>query len=155
MSIADKPTETRLGWGPIAAGGLLLASIVVPLVWGDVYPFTSAPMFRDNPGQCCNYRVYAPDGTELPAEDWLCHRVYDGNPLGYGVGLRPPPVLEQEFGQVCSEQEVCEHTRRLLGRAEHLGLKYVEVVQEIIGPLPSDPERVGIVATHRYRVTDR
>jgi hypothetical protein len=128
----------------------LLASVVVPLVWGDVFPFTSSPMFRDNPRQCCNYRVFGPDGEELPAEDWLCHRIYDGNPVGYGVGIQPPLVLEQEFGQVCSEEDVRSHFRQLVHRTDHLGLQYVEVVQEVIGPL--DDERVGIVSTKRIRI---
>jgi hypothetical protein len=142
--------SVKLGWGPLAAGALLLASIVVPLVWGDVYPFTSAPMFRDNPRQCCNYRVYGPDGEELPVADWLCHRVYDGNPLGYGVGIRPPAILEREFGQMCSDEQVCEHIHGLLDRPECRGLKYVEVVQEVIGPI--DDERVGVVQTRRLLV---
>ena len=140
----------RLGWGPIAAGLLLLASVVVPLVWGDVYPFTSAPMFRDNPRQCCNYRVVGPQGEELPAEDWLCHRVYDGNPLGYGVGIQPPAILEREFGQVCSDEQVREHIHQLLNRAECRGLDHVEVIQEVIGPI--DDERVGVTQTRRLLV---
>lgn len=143
--------NAKLGWGPIAAAVLLAANIVVPLVWGDVYPFTSAPMFRDNPQQCCNYRVYAPDGTELPAEEWLCHRVYDGNPLGYGVGIEPPPVLESEFGQVHSEQHIREHIERLLNQPQHRNLPYVEVVQEVIGPI--DAQRVGPLPPKRFVVT--
>lgn len=142
--------QLRLGCGPLAAGGLLLANIIVPLVWGDVYPFTSAPMFRDNPRQCCNYRVFGPDGKELPTEDWLCHRVYDGNPLGYGVGIKPPVILEREFGQMCSETQVRQHVEGLLDRAECRELACVEVVQEVIGPI--DDERVGVVETRRLRI---
>jgi hypothetical protein len=136
--------------GPIAAAVLLGANVLVPLVWGDVYPFTSAPMFRDNPRQCCNYRVLAPDGALLPAEAWHCQRVYDGNPLGYGVGICPPPVIEREFGQVHSEQQIREHIGRVLAEERHRGLPYVEVVQEVIGPV--DAERVGVVATKRFLV---
>jgi hypothetical protein len=143
-------SNTKLGWGPIAAGLLLAANVVVPLVWGDVYPFTSAPMFRDNPRQCCNYRVYAPDETELPAEEWLCQRIYDGNPLGYGVGIEPPPVLEREFGQVHNEQHIREHVARLLNEPRHRTLAYVVVEQAIVGPL--DTERVGVVRESRLMV---
>ena len=148
--------STKLGWGPIAAGLLLAANVVVPLVWGDVYPFTSAPMFRDNPQQCCNYRVYAPDGTKLPEEEWLCHRIYDGNPLGYGVGIQPPPVIEQRFGEVHDEECIRQHIEQLLTDPRHGNLTHVEVVQEVIGPI--DGERVGVVATNRFvvrRTTDR
>jgi len=142
--------NAKLGWGPIAAAVLLAANVVVPLVWGDVYPFTSAPMFRDNPGQCCNYRVYAPDGKELPAEEWLCQRIYDGNPLGYGVGIEPPPVLEREFGQVHGEQHIREHIERLLNEPRHRGLAYVVVEQVVVGRL--DAERVGVVRESRLMV---
>src|SRR4051812_46002343 len=90
------PRRSRLA---LAAAALLLAAnVVVPALWGDVYPFTSAPMFRDSPARCCGYHVFAPDGRELPAENWLVQRVYDGNPVGYGVGVRPPAVIEQTFG---------------------------------------------------------
>src|SRR5262245_4048401 len=93
----------------VCAGVFLAAHVVMPLVWGDLYPFTSAPMFRDSPTKYCDYHVFAPDGTELPQEEWLVQRVYDGNPVGYGVGIKPPPVIEQEFGVVHEERAVREH----------------------------------------------
>jgi hypothetical protein len=142
--------DRQLGWGPLAAGTLLAVHAVVPLVWGDVYPFTSAPMFRDNPQVCCNYRVLAADGSELKAEDWLCQRIYDGNPLGYGVGVQPPPVIEQRFGDVHTEEQIREHFARVLAQPRHRDLAYVEVVQEVIGPI--DAERVGVVKTKRIIV---
>src|SRR2546421_10653164 len=110
--VAMKGLLTRSRLGISAAAALLLANIVVPLIWGDVYPFTSAPMFRDSPRRCCNYRVYAADGGELLADDWLVQRIYDGNPLGYGVGVRPPVVLEQEFGVVPDGAVVRRHIER-------------------------------------------
>jgi hypothetical protein len=162
MSTASATSETlpessqrlrpSLGWGPLVAGLLLLANVIVPLLWGDVYPFTSAPMFRDNPQACCNYRVLGPNGEQLPAEDWLCHRIYDGNPLGYGVGRQPPPVLEQTFGEVHDEATIRAHIRKLLLQPERDRLPYVEVEQDIIGPLRDDPERVGVQETRRFRV---
>jgi hypothetical protein len=143
--------QVKLGWGPIAVGLLLLANVVVPLMWGDVYPFTSAPMFRDNPRRCCNYRVLAPDGRELTAEAWLCQRIYDGNPLGYGVGLKPPPVIEQCFGDIHDEGAVRAHIEQILAQPENSQLAYVDVVQEVIGPT-GDGESVGVVRAVQYRV---
>jgi hypothetical protein len=135
----------------LAAVGLLLAAnVVVPLVWGDVYPFTSAPMFRDAPVCCCNYRVYAPDGRELPAADWLVQRIYDGNPVGYGVGTCPPAVLEQTFGHVAGEAAVREHIARQFAQPPNRDLPYVEVVQDHIGP--TDSQHVGILQTTRWRI---
>src|SRR5262245_30008425 len=143
-----QPAASRL---PMALVGLLLAAnVVVPVIWGDVYPFTSAPMFRDSPVQCSNYKVLGPDGTELPVENWLLQRVYDGNPVGYGVGVRPLAVLEQEFGVVHNEVTVREHVARQFENPKHRDLAFVDVVQEIVGPV--DAHRVGVVRTERWRV---
>jgi hypothetical protein len=132
-----------------AAGLLLAANVVVPLVWGDVYPFTSAPMFRDCPSQCCDYCVIA-GSRELPAEKWLVQRVYDGNPVGYGVGVRPPAVIEQEFGVVHEDQAVRKHIEQCLGAPEHQSHESVEVIRRIVGPV--DGYHVGVVRTDRWRI---
>src|SRR5437868_2220868 len=133
VAMKELPTRSRLGIS--AAAALLLANIFVPLIWGDVYPFTSAPMFRDSPRQFCNYRIYAADGQELPAADWLVQRVYDGNPVGYGVGVRPPKVLEQRFGVVHDVATVRQHFRQQLGEPRHQQHAFVDVMQEVIGPI--------------------
>jgi hypothetical protein len=134
-----------------AAAALLAANVAIPLLFGDVYPFTSSPMFRDCPARCCNYKIIAADGRELPADEWLVQRVYDGNPVGYGVGIRPPAVLEQQFGEVADEAAVRRHIERQLTLPQHREHASVEVVQEVIGPL-SDGNRVGVVQTNRWRV---
>jgi len=133
----------------LAAGILLAANVVVPLVFGDVYPFTSAPMFRDCPRACCNYRVILPDGSEAPAADWLVQRIYDGNPVGYGVGLCPPAVLEQQFGVAHDEAAIRQHIERQLTRPECRD-SAIEVVQDVIGP--TDDGRVGIIKSHRWQI---
>ncbi|HEX5102689.1 MAG TPA: hypothetical protein VFV87_02695 [Pirellulaceae bacterium] len=132
-----------------AVGLLLAANVVVPLLWGDVYPFTSAPMFRDAPARCCNYRVFASNGSELPAEDWLVQRIYDGNPVGYGVGICPPEILER-FGEECDEATVRRHIARQFAQPQNCDFEYVEVVQELIGPV--DAQQVGVVRSDRWRV---
>jgi hypothetical protein len=147
----DKKSLSNRSWLPIAAvAALLAANIVVPLLWGDVYPFTSAPMFRDSPRQFCHYRIYSPSGDELPLVNWNLERVYDGNPVGYGVGLRPPPVLEQQFGVVHDESTVRQHVERQFGRLSNSQFEFVDVVQEVIGP--TNKQRVGVVATNRWRI---
>jgi hypothetical protein len=133
-----------------AAAALLAANVVVPLIWGDVYPFTSAPMFRDSPREFCNYRVYSIKGKQLDAADWLVQRVYDGNPVGYGVGVRPPPVLEQEFGVTPDEAAVREHFQRILAEPQHSRHTFVDVVQEVIGPV--NGQHVGVARTNRWRI---
>lgn len=131
------------------AGLVLAANVVVPLALGDVYPFTSAPMFRDTPQVYCNYRVHGPDGQPLPSEQFLCHRIYDGNPVGYGVGVKPPPVLEQ-FGVAHDEATVRAHIAAQLAAAGNRGYPYVEVEQEVIGAV--DGNRVGVLRVDRWRV---
>ena len=142
-------SSLRSHLGLIGAALLLLANVVVPLVWGDVYPFTSAPMFRDSPRQCCSYQVLSLDGGQLPADEWLVHRIYDGNPIGYGVGVRPPPVIEREFGIVHEESAVRRHLERRFADEENQSHDAIEVVQQIIGPI--DAEHVGVVRTERWR----
>lgn len=110
-------------------------------------------MFRDAPVRFCDYRVIASDGRELPRADWLVQRIYDGNPVGYGVGLRPPRVLEQEFGVIHDEVMVREHIQSQFAKPENGQFKFVEVVQETIGPV--DSARVGTVRTERWRIARR
>jgi len=113
-------------------GLFVFVNLLVPLLVEDLYPFTSAPMFRDQPRQYCNYEVFGPDGARLPKEDFLLQRVYDGNPTALGVGIKPPPVLEQPFGDVASQDEVTQHVRQQLVR--YPDLTYVTVVQEVVSP---------------------
>lgn len=142
-------TRTRIG---IATAALLLgANMLVPLFWGDVYPFTSAPMFRDSPRQFCNYHVYSADGQELNPPNWLVQRIYDGNPVGYGVGVRPPTVLEQKFGVIHDEATVRRHFEEQLVQPHNRAYDAVEVVQEVIGPI--DTQHVGVVRTATWKIS--
>lgn len=140
-------TRDKLALG--TAGVFLLLNIIVPVVWGDIYPFTSGPMFRDAPTRYCNYRIYDPDEQLLDAETFLCHRIYDGNPVGYGVGIQPPAVLE-DFGVERDEAYCRQHILRHLSAAANRKYPFVEIVQEVVGPV--DDQRVGIVRTDRWRV---
>lgn len=148
--LAEQVDHFRSRAAMLAVVALLAANIVVPLLWGDVYPFTSAPMFRDKPTKFCNYHIYSPAGEELAVADWRLQRIYDGNPVGYGVGVRPPPVIEQEFGVIHEEAAVRTHVEEQFQRSENARFEYVEVAQEVIGPI--DAERVGIIETRRWKI---
>lgn len=147
MATKENHSTSRLALAIV--GLFLLAHAALPVWLGDVYPFTSAPMFRDNPQQYCNYRVFAADGSELAAEDFLVQRIYDGNPLGYGVGIRPPAILER-FGEVQDEPTIRRHIEQQLALPQHRQHAYVEIEQEVIGPI--DSQRVGVVKKQRWRV---
>jgi hypothetical protein len=136
-----------------AAALLLAANLLVPVLWGDVYPFTSSPMFRDAPTQYCSYKVLSLDGRELPSSDWLLQRIYDGNPVGYGVGLRPPPVLEQQFGIIHDEATVRDHVQRQFAKSQNSHHQFVDIIQETIGPV--DAQRVRVVSAEVWRVYQR
>jgi hypothetical protein len=144
----DHITLLRSRIGMAAAALLLLANILVPLGWGDVYPFTSAPMFREAPIECCQYRLLV-DGQERPASHCLLQRIYDGNPLGYGVGIKPPPVLEQKYGVIHDEATVRAHIQRLFALPQHQHIQRIEVIQDVLG---ATGQTVGIVRTNRWLI---
>lgn len=141
--------QARDRWALLAAGLFLLANILVPTVQGDLYPFTSGPMFRDAPTRYCNYRVYDPNNKLLPAEQFLTQRIYDGNPVGYGVGVKPPAVIE-EFGVERDEAYCRDHVRAQFASEANRQYPFVEIEQEVIGAV--DSHRVGVIRTDRWRV---
>jgi hypothetical protein len=146
-SSEERVTRVRSG-ELIAIAVFVLANLIVPAVFGDLYPFTVTPMFSDSPKVYCEYRVLAPDGSILRLADFQLQREYDGNPPGLGAGLIPSVTLDR-FGIVPEERAVVDHVARRLPTME--GLPYVDVVQEVIGPVSS--ERVGITRTNRWRVS--
>ena len=109
--------------------GVVLIFVIVhlaaPLVIGERYPFTVAPMFRDQPSCYCTYEVEDVNGKTLDSKQFGLHLVYDGNPVGFGVGLKPVPTMHP-FGTVPSESEVREYLRPVL---ESRGLDCVVVTQ--------------------------
>jgi hypothetical protein len=118
-------------------------------------------MFRDAPTRYAEYRVFDPSGKELPKKHYalerhkgqdpfLIGRVYDGNPVGYGVGIAPPPVLEQEFGVIHDEATVRQHIRKQLDRLENAAYPYVFVEQQVIGAI--DGQRVGPIEKRMWRI---
>lgn len=146
MSHPESSSRSRAAL--LAAALLLAANVVVPLVWGDVYPFTSAPMFRDAPVRCCQYRVLV-NGVEQPPAEWLLQRIYDGNPVGYGVGIAPPEILEREYGIVHDESAVRRHVHRQLTMPQRGQIQNVEIIQDVLGAMgPS----VGVIETHRWTI---
>jgi hypothetical protein len=156
VNIPPSPTHP---WAYVACGLFLLANVTIPFTLGDVYPFTVAPMFRDAPREYENIRVFALDGTKLAdnstrridplsaPDPFRLRRYYDGNPVGYGVGVRPPATLDV-FGEVHSEASIREHILQCL---REQNIQEVEVEQEIVGPI--DAYRVGVVKTQRWRVS--
>jgi hypothetical protein len=130
------------------AVGFAVCNVVLSIGYRDLYPFTITPMFCDNPRLYCDYQVLDPQGAQLPLDDFQLQRNYDGNPLGLGAGVRPPPSLDK-FGTAPDEAALIAHVAHILDARfpEH---RYVDVVQTLIGPV--NQNRVGVVKEIRVRV---
>lgn len=142
--VLPPPSKTALA----SATAFAAFNLVLSLVFGDLYPFTITPMFSDNPRLYCGYQVLDPQGIQLPLRDFQLQRNYRGNPVGLGAGVRPPPSLD-EFGTAADEATIRAHVAGILGK-RFPELRYVDVVQTVIGPI--DSKRVGVVREARFRV---
>lgn len=117
-------------WQLVAAGLFVAIQLIAPFTLGERYPFTISPMFQDQPGEYCLYEVLGPEGERLDPRPWGLHLVYDGNPPGLGVGLRPTPTLHS-FGEVASEAEIAEWIQP---RLKAQGREQVTVRQTVVRP---------------------
>jgi len=127
---------------------ILLANLLGPLVIGERFPFTISPMFRQEPTCYSEFSVRGPEGQSLALNRFALQRVYDGNPVGLGVGIQPPPTLD-EFGRVPTREELLEHFASLPPSAWG-DLSYVEVEVTAIGDI--DGRHVGKIEDRSYEV---
>lgn len=132
----------------ISAIAIAACFVVLPMLYGELYPFTNAPMFSDSPQRYCQYRIHGPNGESLRLEDFELQRNYDGNPVGSGTGIKPPPTLDR-FGQVVPEDALRNHVKHILN-SRFPDLAFVDVLQQVIGPTAEGG--VGIVQSNRIRV---
>lgn len=128
----------------------MATNIAIPLYFSELYPFTIAPMFRDRPECYCNYRVLSPTERDLPLEEFQLQRVYDGNPVGIGGGIKPPPTLNR-FGSVPDAATIRRHVQMILARSPN-DYPFVDVVQEVIGPTDKSVEVTQLtrIRVHRH-----
>ena len=69
--------------------GFIVINLIGPIVLGERFPFTISPMFCDEPACYCEYFVTDANGREIDLASLKLQRVYDGNPVGLGVGIQP------------------------------------------------------------------
>lgn len=134
----------------LLAGLFVLLNLGIPLLIVDLFPFSRAPMFEDAPVLYCNYLVHDPQGKPFTGDrliDLGLQRNYWGNPLGSGVGFHPPPTIDR-VGEVASAEDVRKCVERYLRL--HPELAYLDVVQEILGPISS--HQVGVMQQHSWRI---
>lgn len=116
----------------------VLANLILPFVIEEIFPITTAPMFRDNPKVYCDFTVLAPDGEPLEVIDFDMQRVYDGNPAGYGSGRTANPsldrfgIIEDREQVIPSRDEIRQWTQQRLARMDY---PFVTVQVKVMGPV--------------------
>jgi hypothetical protein len=96
-----------------AVVGFILVHLFAPLAVGELYPFTVSPMFSDQPAEYCVYEVRDEQGKAMDLEPFGLHLVYDGNPVGLGMGIRAAPTMH-EFGEVSTLDGLRKHVQQKL-----------------------------------------
>ena len=122
-----------------------LATFVVPLVFCELYPFSTPTMFARELHEHVAYQVKAPDGTRLPS---LPFGLQLNNPHDpplrnfgrFGYGRQASPSL-RDYDLVATQEEVERQVQARL-RA-YPQLRFVYVNQVVVGAI--DATRVGII----------
>lgn len=122
--------------------GFLGLNLCAPVVFGEWFPFTISPMFCDEPTCYCDYAVTDADGKRVELADLKMQRVYDGNPVGLGVGICPPATLDQ-FGVVPTRDEVTQHLLKQVDAWPDT--PFLKVQMTVVGA--TDDDHVGPVET--------
>jgi hypothetical protein len=136
----------------IALFGFCAMAVVLPLVHGELLPFTDAALFTDAQPTFAAYRVVDARGRRLDPKAFQLALVYNGlrgESLRYpkrGPGAIRRAVSSNRWGEVLSEQDV----RALVeARLVKLGAtRAVTVTQIVFGAL--DADRVGVIARNRW-----
>ena len=91
--------------------------LLIPAYWGELFPFTSAPMFRDRFSGYTKVIVRRADGEPLSPKSLRLHWNYDGNPVGFGAGRIPIPA-RIPFGEMPSDTDILKHVSDALDEAK-------------------------------------
>lgn len=124
-----------------------LAHVLIPIALRELYPFSIAPMFEDAPRVYCRYEVHQPDGASLPLAEFGLQRNYWGNPLTYGMGVKPAFTIDR-FGHVAEQTEVIHQVEQSLTLRPELS--YVDVTQEVVGA--RNTQTIGVLRHSNWRV---
>lgn len=117
------PEPSGVGRSPselIAIGAFVIVHLLAPILLGERYPFTVSPMFSDQPSQYCTYEIFDSAGQNLDPELFGLHLVYDGNPPGLGMGIKPTPTLHA-FGEFRDESTVRQHVQQVMQQNDIAG----------------------------------
>ena len=146
MSKGPNRRISELTW----IGAFVGLNLVAPFVFGEMFPITVSPMFCDEPSCYCEYEVTDDQGKPLELKPLGLHRVYDGNPVGLGVGLVAPKTLD-EFGKVPTEEQLRRHLQDCRDVWSHSD--YLDVTLIRVGDV--EGRTVGPTSSIRFRVEPR
>ena len=76
-------------------------------------------MFSDQPAEYAVYEVFDANGDSLDLEPFGLHLVYDGNPVGLGMGIKAAETMHG-FGEVPPLEELKTHVADKLAEMPEL-----------------------------------
>jgi hypothetical protein len=122
---------------------------VLPLLFTDLFPFSTMPMFSDAPRELWQLEVFDPDGRRLAASSFSVHSLYVANPRPR-IGVHLPSTVNRPDGSASQAEITAMVLRRL---REHPELSHVEVVQRRIGAVRNGAqETVAVTEVRHWRV---
>ena len=127
-------------WQLAGVATFILVNLIAPFLVGEYFPFTTSPMYSDSPQIYCTYKIFDEDNLEINVDYLGLRQIYNGNPPGLGVGLKPPETANH-FGKQATEKEVKEMVQRNLTKFNY---KFVIVEQYLVHDL--DGNKIGPTA---------
>jgi len=129
----EEASKGRSGRGVEIAAvvAFVVLNLAAPFLLGEIYPVTVSPMFCDQPTQYCTYEVFDENGNAVDLELLGLHMVYDGNPVGLGMGIKATPTMHK-FGEVPTFEEVERHVREMASKVSAELTDSVKVVQTVV-----------------------
>ena len=121
-------------------------NLLVPALFVELYPFTRVTMYSDSPTICYSYKIYDPQGNQLPDIEFGVQSDYDGNWPRVGFGFSLPTI--NRVGRPADQAAITDWIEKRLERFP--SLSYVDVYKEIMGPI--DNQRFGLIRREHWRI---
>jgi hypothetical protein len=118
--------------------GFCSVLLIIALLFEELYPFTNSPMFRDNEYIYTRYFIMDSSGQIIPDHLLKLHQIYNGNPIGLGIGKKPYKSYN-EYGKKLSEYEIIS----IINNQKDKLLKYklpLIIEQVVYGPVKGTSE---------------
>jgi hypothetical protein len=130
----------------------VLAGVLVPLAFEELYPFSRVAIFVDAPQFMCTYRAWLPNGAEVPLQLVGLDRQYVAlrgftarHPERHTAAVLLPPTIDRS-GVVPDEGEI---VAIVAGRLAQTNIPYLDVEQTVLGAMDT---RISPISQRRFRV---